>query len=252
MNHLSGNVSFLFSSGYFHIFSDAPADFSVLPRILFCIFSVRLQKIICCFFIRIIRFLRFFRFVGIIFPAFFMWSWENFLPVYIIFLLSWNFFERKIRFFFVSVIGFSGMSFLTIRIFFKFFSWGNWEIFLPVFIIFALFPGLFKGKILIFRNEFSVRTNIFSLPRGVFPDFFSCHPIKKTILPEYFSSHPAGIFTFPAHFCTNQTRANLRTRNNIEYPSRLPFPHSEKYVVKHTWDTAIYEFSCKKIEKKCG
>ena len=74
MNHLSGNVSFLFSSGYFHIFSDAPADFSVLPRILFCIFSVRLQKIICCFFIRIIRFLRFFRFVGIIFPAFFMWS----------------------------------------------------------------------------------------------------------------------------------------------------------------------------------
>ena len=51
------------------------------------------------FFIRIIRFLRFFRFVGIIFPAFFMWSWENFLSVSIIFLLSWNFFERKIRFF---------------------------------------------------------------------------------------------------------------------------------------------------------
>ena len=74
MNHPSGYASFLFSSGYFHIFSDAPADFSVLPRILFCIFSVRLQKIICCFFIRIIRFLRFFRFVGIIFPAFFMWS----------------------------------------------------------------------------------------------------------------------------------------------------------------------------------
>ena len=74
MNHPSGYASFLFSSGYFHIFSDAPADFSVLPRILFCIFSVRLRKIICCFFIRIIRFLRFFRFVGIIFPAFFMWS----------------------------------------------------------------------------------------------------------------------------------------------------------------------------------
>ena len=64
MNHPSGYASFLFSSGYFHIFSDAPADFSVLPRILFCIFSVRLQKIICCFFIRIIRFLRFFCFLG--------------------------------------------------------------------------------------------------------------------------------------------------------------------------------------------
>ena len=84
-----------------------------------------------------------------------------------------------------------------------------------VFIIFALFPGLFKGKILIFRNEFSVRTNIFSLPRGVFPDFFSCHPIKKTILPEYFSSHPAGIFTVPDLFRTNQTRAHLHARNNI-------------------------------------
>ena len=46
------------------------------------------------------------------------------------------------------------------------------EIFLPVFIIFALLPGLSGRKIRIFRNGFSVRTNIFSLPRGVFPDFF--------------------------------------------------------------------------------
>ena len=44
MNHLSGNVSFLFSSGYFHIFSDASADFSVLPRILFCIFPSAYEK----------------------------------------------------------------------------------------------------------------------------------------------------------------------------------------------------------------
>ena len=73
MNHLSGNVSFLFSSGYFHIFSDASADFSVLPRILFCIFPSAYEKS-AAFSIRIIRFLRFFRFVGIIFPAFFMWS----------------------------------------------------------------------------------------------------------------------------------------------------------------------------------
>ena len=98
MNHLSGNVSFLFSSGYFHIFSDAPADFSVLPRILFCIFSVRLQKIICCFFIRIIRFLRFFRFVGIIFPAFFHAKLRNFPFRPRIFMLLLNFFKRKIRF----------------------------------------------------------------------------------------------------------------------------------------------------------
>ena len=41
---------------------------------------------------------------------------------------------------------------------------------IPVFCMLLL--NIFKGKILIFRNEFSVRTNIFSLPRGVFPDFF--------------------------------------------------------------------------------
>ncbi len=49
MNHPSGYASFLFSSGYFHIFSDAPADFSVLSRILFCIFPSVCEKI-CCFF----------------------------------------------------------------------------------------------------------------------------------------------------------------------------------------------------------
>ena len=95
MNHLSGNVSFLFSSGYFHIFSDASADFSVLPRILFCIFSVRLQKIICCFFIRIIRFLRFFRFVGIIFLAFSRAKLRNFSSHSRIFYASPEFFQKK-------------------------------------------------------------------------------------------------------------------------------------------------------------
>ena len=95
MNHPSGYASFLFSSGYFHIFSDAPADFSVLPRILFCIFSVRLQKIICCFFIRIIRFLRFFRFVGIIFPAFSRVELRNFSARFDIFCASPEFFQRK-------------------------------------------------------------------------------------------------------------------------------------------------------------
>ena len=44
MNHPSGYASFLFSSGYFDIFSDAPADFSVLPRILFCIFPSACKK----------------------------------------------------------------------------------------------------------------------------------------------------------------------------------------------------------------
>ena len=129
-------------------------------------------------------------------------------------MLLLNFFKRKIRFFQFPLPSF-GHVFPRHRDNFHVFPRAGKEIFLPVFIIFALFPGLFKGKIHIFRNEFSVRTNIFSLPRGVFPDFFSCHPIKKTILPEYFSSHPAGIFTFPDFFCTVQTRAHLHARNNI-------------------------------------
>ena len=100
MNHPSGYASFLFSSGYFHIFSDAPADFSVLPRILFCIFSVRLRKNL------------------LLFPC----ETEKFFHL------------------------------------------------IPVFCMLLL--NIFKGKILIFRNEFSVRTNIFSFSRGVFSDFF--------------------------------------------------------------------------------
>ena len=95
MNHPSGYAFILFSSGYFHIFSDATADFSVQPRILFCIFSVRLQKIICCFFIRIIRFLRFFRFVGIIFPAFSRVELRNFSVRFDIFCASPEFFQKK-------------------------------------------------------------------------------------------------------------------------------------------------------------
>ena len=95
MDHLSGNVSFLFSSGYFHIFSEASADFSALPRILFCIFPSVCKKICCFFFIRIVRFLRFFRFVGIIFPAFSRVELRNFSARFDIFCASSEFFQRK-------------------------------------------------------------------------------------------------------------------------------------------------------------
>ena len=140
-----------------------------------------------------------------------MWSLENFLSVSIIFLLSWNFFKRRICFilflssvfrhvfpnnpdifqvFFVGKLrNFSisspylyaspeffqkknplfSLSITQFQTFFPchrdnfhVFSRAGKEIFLPVFIIFVLFPGLFKGKIHIFRNEFSVRTYIFN------------------------------------------------------------------------------------------
>ena len=82
---------------FFMLFSDDSINFSASFPVHFCIFPSAYEKS-AAFSIRIIRFLRFFRFVGIIFPAFFMWSWENFLSVSIIFLLSWNFFKRRICF----------------------------------------------------------------------------------------------------------------------------------------------------------
>ena len=123
------------------------------------------------FFIRIIRFLRFFRFVGIIFPVFSRVELRNFSARFDIFCASPEFFQKKNPLFSLSITQFQTF-FPCRRDNFHVFSRAGKEIFLPVFIIFVLFPGLFKGKILISRNEFSVRTNIFSLPRGVFPDFF--------------------------------------------------------------------------------
>lgn len=170
-------------------------------------------------------------------------------------MLLLNFFKRKIRFFRFPLPSF-GHVFPRHRDNFHVFPRAGKEIFLPVFIIFALFPGLFKGKILIFRNEFSVRTNIFSLPRGVFPDFFSCHPIKDSILPEYFSSHPAGIFTVPDLFRTNQTRAHLHARNNILRPLPAPFPlfrkTCRKTYLKHSILWIFLQKNWKKVWVKVG
>ena len=213
MNHLSGNVSFLFSSGYFHIFSDASADFSVLPRILFCIFPSAYEKS-AAFFHPDHPFSEIFSLRRDNFSCLFMWSWENFLSVSIIFLLSRNFFKRKICFFFVSVIGFSGMSFLTIRIFFKFFR-GKLRNFSARFDIFCASPEFFQKKNPLFSAWISLADDPFFPSSGSISGFFSCHPIKNSILPEYFSSHPAGIFTVPDLFRTNQTRAHLHVRNNI-------------------------------------
>ena len=94
MNHPSGYAFILFSSGYFHIFSDATADFSVLTRILFCIFPSAYEKS-AAFSIRIIRFLRFFRFVGIIFLAFSRAELRNFSSHSRIFYASPEFFQKK-------------------------------------------------------------------------------------------------------------------------------------------------------------
>ena len=146
MNHPSWYAFILFSSGYFHIFSDATADF-----------SVRLRKNLLLFFIRIIRFLRFFRFVGIIFPAFSRVELRNFSARFDIFCASSEFFQKKNPLF-------SAWISLADEPFFLF-SW-----------------SLFR--------------------------FFPFHPAMISMFSGYF-------FTFPAHFCTVQTRAHLHARNNI-------------------------------------
>ena len=141
MNHPSGYASFLFSSGYFHIFSDAPADFSVLPRILFCIFFVRLQKIICCFFIRIIRFLRPFSLRRNNFSCLFPSGTEKFFISFPYFLcFSWIFSKEKSAFF-GSHYPVSDMFFLVIGIIFMFFPVQGKKFFSP----FSSFSHFFRG-----------------------------------------------------------------------------------------------------------
>ena len=88
-----------------------------------------------------------------------------------IFYASPEFFQKKNPLFSLSITQFQTF-FPCHRDNFHVFSRAGKEIFLPVFIIFVLFPGLFKRKIRFFQHEFPLRTNIFSLPRGVFPDFF--------------------------------------------------------------------------------
>ena len=155
---------------FFMLFSDDSINFSASFPVHFCIFPSACEKI-CCFFIRIIRFLRFFRFVGIIFPAFSHAKLRKFSVCFHNFFAFLELFWKKNPLFSLSVTQFQTFFPCRRDNFHVFFRAGK-EIFLPVFIIFVLFPGLFKGKILIFRNEFSVRTNIFSFSRGVFSDFF--------------------------------------------------------------------------------
>lgn len=171
MNHPSWYAFILFSSGYFHIFSDTTADFSVLSRILFCIFPSVCKKICCFFFIRIVRFLRPFSLRRNNFSCLFPSGTEKFFISFPYFLcFSWIFSKEKSAFS-LSITQFQTFFPCRRDNFHVFFRAGK-EIFLPVFIIFALLLEFSGRKILIFRHEFSVRTNIFSIPRGVFPDFF--------------------------------------------------------------------------------
>ena len=156
---------------FFMLFSDDSINFSASFPVFFCIFPSVCKKICCFFSSGSSVFWDLFRFVGIIFPAFPRAELRNFSSHSRIFCASPEFFQKKNPLFRFPLPSF-GHVFPRHRDNFHVFSRAGKEIFLPVFIIFALLSGLFKGKILIFRNEFSVRTNIFSLPRGVFPDFF--------------------------------------------------------------------------------
>ena len=213
MNHLSGNVSFLFSSGYFHIFSDASADFSVLPRILFCIFpsayeksaaffhpdhpfseifSLRRDNFSCLFYVELRKF-------SVCFHNFFAFS---------------ELFQKKNLLFFCFCHRVFRHVFPDNPDIFQVFFVGKLRNFSARFDIFCASPEFFQKKNPLF-SWISLADDPFFPSSGSISGFFSCHPIKNSILPEYFSSHPAGIFTVPDLFRTNQTRAHLHARNNI-------------------------------------
>ena len=159
-----GRISFM-------LFSDDSINFSASFPVHFCIFPSACEKICCFFFIRIVRFLRPFSLRRNNFSCLFYVELRKFSVSFDIFYASPEFFQKKNPLFSLSITQFQTF-FPCHRDNFHVFSRAGKEIFLPVFIIFVLFPGLFKRKIRFFQHEFPLRTNIFSIPRGVFPDFF--------------------------------------------------------------------------------
>ena len=199
MNHLSGNVSFLFSSGYFHIFSDASADFSVLPRILFCIFPSAYEKS-AAFFHPDHPFSEIFSLRRDNFSCLFMWSWENFLSVSIIFLLSRNFFKRKICFFLFLSSGFQACLSWQSGYFSSFFR-GETEKFFCPFRYFLRFSWIFsKEKSAFFSMNFPCGWSIFPFLGEYFRIFFvssdkEFHPSRIFFVPSGRNFHRSGSFS---------------------------------------------------------
>ena len=254
MNHLSGNVSFLFSSGYFHIFSDASADFSVLPRILFCIFPSAYEKS-AAFFHPDHPFSEIFSLRRNNFSCLFPSETEKFSISSPYFYASPEFFQKKNPLFGVSITQFRTCFSWQSGYFSSFFV-GNWEIFLPVSIFFALLLNFFKRKIRFFQHEFPLRMIHFSLPRGVFPDFFvssdkEFHPsrgIFRSIRQEF---SPFRIF-FARTRC-----ARTCTRVIIYWvPLPAPFPlfrkTCRKTYLKHSILWIFLQKKWKKVWVKVG
>ena len=131
MNHPSWYAFILFSSGYFHIFSDATADFSVLSRILFCIFPFVCKKICCFFFIRIVRFLRPFSLRRNNFSCLSPSGTEKFFISFPYFLRSSWIFSKEKSAFFAFHYPVSDMFFLVIGIIFMFFPVQGKKFFFP-------------------------------------------------------------------------------------------------------------------------
>ena len=186
-----GRISFM-------LFSDDSINFSASFPVHFCIFPSAYEKS-AAFSIRIIRFLRFFRFVGIIFPAFFMWSWENFLSVSIIFLLSRNFFKRKICFFLFLSSGFQACLSWQSGYFSSFFR-GETEKFFCPFRYFLRFSWIFsKEKSAFFSMNFPCGWSIFPFLGEYFRIFFvssdkEFHPSRIFFVPSGRNFHLSGSF----------------------------------------------------------
>ena len=186
-----GRISFM-------LFSDDSINFSASFPVHFCIFPSAYEKS-AAFSIRIIRFLRFFRFVGIIFLAFFMWSWENFLSVSIIFLLSRNFFKRKICFFLFLSSGFQACLSWQSGYFSSFFR-GETEKFFCPFRYFLRFSWIFsKEKSAFFSMNFPCGWSIFPFLGEYFRIFFvssdkEFHPSRIFFVPSGRNFHLSGFF----------------------------------------------------------
>ena len=192
---------------FFMLFSDDSINFSASFPVFFCIFPSVCKKICCFFSSGSSVFWDLFRFVGIIFPAFFLCRVRNFSVCFHNFFAFLELFWKKNPLFLFLSSGFQACLSWQSGYFSSFFR-GKLRNFSARFDIFCASSEFFQKKNPLFSAWISLADEPFFLFSWSLFRFFPFHPAMISMLSEYF-------FTFPALFRTVQTRAHLHARNNI-------------------------------------
>ena len=175
---------------FFMLFSDDSINFSASFPVFFCIFPSVCKKICCFFSSGSSVFWDLFRFVGIIFPAFFLCRVRNFSVCFHNFFAFLELFWKKNPLFLFLSSGFQACLSWQSGYFSSFFR-GKLRNFSARFDIFCASPEFFQKKNPHFPAWIFRPNEHFFPSSGSISGFFSCHPIKNSILPEVFFA-PSG------------------------------------------------------------